>query len=457
MEQRGDLCYKDILTDRLLAGLRQAARSRTSQAPSLLRLEVDVEGLAPADWLAARRRPVKTYWANRDGDFEAAGAGLADVLTDQTGLSPADALTEIRRRIAAADGPVRYYGGICFDPDDPRDPWPEFGRFRFVVPKVEVRRQRGDTTLAVNIRRTADATVDTLQEEILRIVDDLAHAPDSPPLEQTTILSRTDEPDRSDWTAMVNDTLADLAAGRIDKLVLARRAVLQTSSPLNPLVLLDRIAPCASAYRFCFQVQPRSVFFGASPECLFTCRGDEIASEAVAGTALTGATDAECRRHRSLLSESAKDSEEHEWVFQGVRSGLGQICDQVRVVDQRQIVSLGYVQHFRSRFVGRLRPGIATADILAALHPTAAVNGHPRKTALQHLRSREPFARGWYAGPVGWIGADASEFAVAIRSARVLGDQVSLFAGAGIVSGSDPDGEWAETASKLSLFLNALV
>ena len=98
MEQRGDLCYKDILTDRLLAGLRQAARSRTSQAPSLLRLEVDVEGLAPADWLAARRRPVKTYWANRDGDFEAAGAGLADVLTDQTGLSPADALTEIRRR-----------------------------------------------------------------------------------------------------------------------------------------------------------------------------------------------------------------------------------------------------------------------------------------------------------------------------------------------------------------------
>jgi menaquinone-specific isochorismate synthase len=485
MKQPGNLCYKDILIDRLVAKLRQAGELRAYEASSLLRLEIDVDGLVLFDWLAAQKAAVKVHWANRRGDFEAAGIGAADVLTDDTCDAVSDVLAEIDRRVAAADGAVRYYGGIAFDPehdqsDLPREgkaclaptlygggiapdrrSWAGFGRFRFFVPRIELRRERGDTTLAVNIRRTPDDTVEALEQEVLHTIDevvfDVEPVPDGSTPEPPRILRRTDLPDRTTWCDMVSDTMHDVAAGALDKLVHFRQAVLAMSAPVDPAILLNHIARhSAGAYSFCFQLGPHDAFLGASPECLYSRRGADIYSEAIAGTVLSGSTDAERRYHRGLLSDSAKDCEEHAYVFDGVQRGLERLCRKVRVIDRRDIVSLGYVQHFCSRFAGRLRDDVATADIVAALHPTAAVNGHPRQAALEHIRAREPFTRGWYAGPVGWIGADGSEFAVAIRSARVLDDQISLFAGAGIVRGSDPDSEWDETENKLSLFLNAI-
>ena len=214
--------------------------------------------------------------------------------------------------------------------------------------------------------------------------------------------------------------------------------------------------PRALAYRFCFQVQPRSVFFAQARMPLHLPRRRDRQRGSCRNR-----TDG---RHRRRMPPPSQPPVRIRQGLRRARMGLPGRPQRPRA-DLRSGPRCRPAADRLPRlcpalpqpFVGRTPPGIATADILAALHPTAAVNGHPRKTALQHLRSREPFARGWYAGPVGWIGADASEFAVAIRSARVLGDQVSLFAGAGIVPGSDPDGEWAETESKLSLFLNALV
>ncbi|MBE0537743.1 MAG: isochorismate synthase [Phycisphaerae bacterium] len=470
----GNPCCKDILSDRLIATLRQAAKSWTCAAPPLLRVAVDVDGLVPADWLAAQNADVKVYWANRRGDFEAAGSGAADVLMDDGCQTVSEVLAEIDRRVAVADGRVRYYGGIAFDCEEEAHPghvaeggscfdrgpryWPGFGRYRFIMPQMEVRREDGDMTFAVNLACRSDDTVETLEQQIQRILQEVVFngEMDDDLTEPTRILNRSDLPDRAAWTCMVGGAMGDLAGGVLDKIVLSRQAVLTMSAPVDPSDLLNSIAHhSAGAYIFCFQLRRHDAFIGASPECLYSRCGGEIYSEAVAGTVLSGSTDVERRRHRGILSDSAKDREEHAYVFDGVHGGLGRLCDDVRVIDERDIVSLGYVQHFCSRFAGRLRANVAAADIIAALHPTAAVNGHPRSAALDQIRQREPFTRGWYAGPVGWIAADGSEFAVAIRSARLFYDRMTLFAGAGIVRSSDPDGEWDETESKLSLFLNA--
>ena len=109
-----------------------------------------------------------------------------------------------------------------------------------------------------------------------------------------------------------------------------------------------------------------------------------------------------------------------------------------------------------STFEGTLRDGVGDAELLTALHPTPAVGGYPTDRAVREIAEREPFDRGWYAGPVGWVGRDGAEFAVAIRSGLVEGSTLSVFAGAGIVAGSVPGNEWEELDYKISHFTQAL-
>ena len=112
------------------------------------------------------------------------------------------------------------------------------------------------------------------------------------------------------------------------------------------------------------------------------------------------------------------------------------------------------MQHLWSPIRARLREGTGIGDIVASLHPTAAVGGSPRNRAMDLIRDLEGRPRGWYAGLVGWIGADASDFAVAIRSGIVRGRRLTAFGGAGIVRGSDPAAEWDETARKAASFIH---
>jgi menaquinone-specific isochorismate synthase len=243
----------------------------------------------------------------------------------------------------------------------------------------------------------------------------------------------------------------------MDKIVLARKSVLRMSRPFDPVLLMNEVRQRnTNSYDFCFQLDDHDAFIGSSPECLFSRQGRNIYSEAIAGTCRTGDTDHERKHHQDKLSSSAKETEEHGYVFDNVKADLAKICSEINVIDERSIVSLSYVQHFCSRFSGLLNDNVSTYDIIEALHPTAAVNGFPKETAKEEIRKCETFSRGWYAGPIGWIGEDSSEFAVGIRSARIKDNEISLFAGAGLVRASDPSMEWEETENKLSLFLDVI-
>jgi menaquinone-specific isochorismate synthase len=261
----------------------------------------------------------------------------------------------------------------------------------------------------------------------------------------------TVEPTRpaADFRAAVAEAVAEIRAGRLAKVVLAREVVVEADRPWSTPAVLARLRAG----------QPWSTVFavdglvGASPERLVSRRGDRVVSHPLAGTA----------RRPDLLLASAKDAEEHRLVVEAVAAGLRPWCSAVTVPPGPSVLRLGEMSHLGTRIQGRLAAGPgggpSALDLALALHPTPAVAGVPTDAALAFLgRAEPPAGRGRYAGPVGWVDARGDgAFVVGIRSAQLDGRRASLWAGAGIVAGSDPDAELAETQLKLQPMLAALL
>jgi menaquinone-specific isochorismate synthase len=431
------------------------------ESGQLVSFSCAVDSLYPIGWLMAQSGPVKMYWSSRDAHLEVAGVGLADRVDSQRITYPDQALGKIEKNLSNASADIRYYGGMCFDMIDSADPWKDFGNYCFFVPKFEVRRENDQCTFLFNIRVTPQNDVTSITQHFLKSFDRLsfdAHTAPTIPDHGSclpSILRRSDIPDQSSWQQQTRELLACIQANRVKKIVQTRIISLELAAAPDPLRLLHDVKNRSiNTYDFCFQIDTEHAFIGCSPECLYQKDRNRIYSEALAGTNVRAGNQEHNTQLQRELLESPKEAEEHEYVFENVKSELENICKEVVVVNKREILSLEYVQHLRSRFEGTLKTGVGDGDILAALHPTAAVNGYPKRAALDLIRKNEPFSRGWYAGTVGWIGRARCEFAVAIRSAHITGQQIRLFAGAGIVGASDPSREWEETEMKMAPFLS---
>jgi len=175
-------------------------------------------------------------------------------------------------------------------------------------------------------------------------------------------------------------------------------------------------------------------------------------SEAVAGTRPRGETKAEDAALREELLQSLKERREHAFVEDAIRADLESVCTTVQSPEATDELALARGRHLHSRIQGTLHADTHTADLLKRLPPTPAVGGVPTDNAVAAIRAQEPFDRGWYAGPVGWVGRDTAEFAVALRAGLVEDNQIALFSGAGIVDGSTPDREWEEIEQKIGDF-----
>jgi isochorismate synthase len=259
--------------------------------------------------------------------------------------------------------------------------------------------------------------------------------------------------ERPGWRAAVAAILDAIAAGHLDKAVLAREVMVEADRPFGRAALLGRLAARgAGAYLYA-----SGGFIGASPELLVARSGRLARSQPLAGTVPRGASPAEEAAGLSWLRTSAKEALEHRLVVDAVTGALAKAADRVEVA-ATQIVRLPTVAHLGTEVTAWLGdPPPSALDLLALLHPTPAVAGTPPQAALDLLARLEPSSRGLYAGPVGWVnGSGDGEWAVALRCATLEGRCVRLFAGAGIVAGSDPDAEWDETASKLRAILDVL-
>jgi menaquinone-specific isochorismate synthase len=296
---------------------------------------------------------------------------------------------------------------------------------------------------------TARSVAEELWEQAQRLERSSEHA--------TAEAWRARRPDiagRSSWETgyrvAVQRALELVENGDLLKLVVAVRQHLQLDRPLDPLVLLHQLRQHQpGSCRFLWQQRHGDALIGASPERLLTVRQGQLRSDALAGTA-------PCGPLADQLSRSVKDRHEHELVVEAITEVLAGFGRPPRRPRHPRLARHGNLVHLHTPITAAIGAHQPLA-IAAALHPTPAVAGLPRRAAMAWLRSLEPFERGHYAAPIGWIdSAGDAELRVAIRSGRLRGDQLELTAGAGLVKGSEPERELQEVALKLGVLQQQL-
>jgi menaquinone-specific isochorismate synthase len=262
---------------------------------------------------------------------------------------------------------------------------------------------------------------------------------------------------REHWARAVAEAIGRISAGELDKVVLARDVVAELDGPLDSPGLLSRMA---ESYPDCWTFSVDGLV-GATPELLVRRSGDRVTSRVLAGT-VRRANASEDGLVEALLG-SDKDLEEHEYAVHSVAESLAAHCADLDVPAAPHVLMLANVAHLATDLTGSLVDGAPALALAASLHPTAAVCGTPTERALALIRELEGMDRGRYAGPVGWIDAHGDgELGIALRCAAVedsprgRATALRLFAGCGIVAGSDPEAEIAESEAKLDAVRRAL-
>jgi menaquinone-specific isochorismate synthase len=258
------------------------------------------------------------------------------------------------------------------------------------------------------------------------------------------------------WEQAVAEAVAAIKAGGLRKVVLARDVFGTAAEPIDARILLQRLAV---RYPGCFTFACDGMI-GATPELLVRRAGREVSALVLGGTLPRGENPAEDEALGEELLASAKNNEEHAYAVVSIREALAPLCEVLEVEARPALLKFPNLQHLGTRVRGTLAGGGTPKSALAlaaAMHPPAAVCGTPTGAALDLIRELEHMDRERYAGPVGWMDAEGNgEFGIAIRSAQLSGRTARLFAGCGIVAGSEPAAELAETLVKLQPMRGAL-
>ncbi|MGY2064729.1 isochorismate synthase [Blastococcus sp. SYSU DS0619] len=259
--------------------------------------------------------------------------------------------------------------------------------------------------------------------------------------------------DPANWCAAVSAAVSRIDAGELEKVVLARDLLVSADAPLDPGRMLRRLA---ARFPGCWTFAVDGLL-GATPELLLRRTGRQLSSRVLAGTAPRGAGAQDERLAEALLN-SEKDRGEHALAVDSLVRALEPYCRELTAPAEPELLTLANVRHLATDVVGTQRGSAGLLELVGAVHPTAAVCGTPTPDAAALIGELEGMDRGRYAGPVGWLDTTGDgEFGLALRCAELVGDDgARLFAGCGIVAGSDPAAELAETQSKFAAFQAAL-
>ncbi len=329
------------------------------------------------------------------------------------------------------------------------------------LPRWQVAGSGGNFFAVANLPVSPDSPVEIFAEKVLAAhskfqVFDYPEPSETEPL-SIRVLEKSEVGTR-DFESNVEQALLRIGAGDFEKLVLSRALDFTLSSEAAPLDWLSRLR---EKYRECFSFSVShgggESFVGLTPELLLRVEDSRLETEALAGSAPRGQSAGEDARFAGELLASGKDLHEHQLVADSIVRRLGELGVQAELDSRPGLRALPNVQHLLSRVAGRVPGGTDFWQLLRALHPTPAVGGTPRDNVMEAIAELEAHPRGLYAGALGWAGPDGEgQAVVAIRSGLVRGTQVRLYAGAGIVEGSEPKLEKKETDLKLQVLLEAL-
>ncbi|MFK3907021.1 isochorismate synthase [Pseudomonas monteilii] len=355
-------------------------------------------------------------------------------------------------------GPL-LMGGARFDPLSQRAPhWEDFPAAVMTLHAVQWSCQAEGAWLLLQARVAPQSDIEAMIDERRGLLTCLSEPVFEPPFSAHLALKADhDSMPRQAWEAIADEAVRCIRVGEMRKVVLARHVQRTHTASIDVASVLRRLRTRDTDAHVFAVSRGGSCFLGATPERLAHLERGVVHTHALAGTAPRGSDAQSDRQLGQALMESPKEREEHDLVVRTIVDGLMQLGGQVAAVAPPQLRKLATLQHLTTPLQANLGEQVGVLDVVEQLHPTPAVAGLALAPALSFIREREGLDRGWYAGPVGWMGARAQgDFVVALRSMLVRAHDTYLFAGCGVVADSDPEAEFQETQLKLSGMFKAL-
>ncbi|CAH3430574.1 Isochorismate synthase MenF, partial [Citrobacter freundii] len=378
-------------------------------------------------WLASQPVWPQFYWQQRNGDEEAAVLGAVAAFSS---------LESAQQFLHQHDNhpDLRIWGLNAFEPQ----------RGNLLLPRLEWRRCAGVASLRLHLY--SDVSLREDAAHAIAFISSLAPVKPLPAL-RLNLTGEQNWPDKAGWTNLIKLATQTIAGEDLDKVVLARATDLQFSQSVNAAAVMASSRRLnLNCYHFFMAFSADSAFLGSSPERLYRRRDTALRTEALAGTVANHPEDHRAWQLGEWLMKDDKNQRENMLVVEDICQRL-QGCTQTLDVLPPQVLRLRKVQHLRRCIWTELNQADDTLCLMQ-LQPTAAVAGIPRELAREFIQQNEPFEREWYAGSAGYLSRHQSEFCVSLRSAKISANVVRLYAGAGIVRGSDPEQEWQEIDNK---------
>jgi isochorismate synthase len=459
----------DILTSSLSAGLREAIDRKRR---TLVSVTVESEITDPCAAVFASRLASDRWfcWEQPDRGFALAGLGVAHEAASRGEARFADVAEECLRTggeavvdeppgLPAGAGPV-WLGGFAFaDDGGASSTWSSLSPGSLILPELSLCRSGERAYLTVNaVVQPGDDPEQRGAAPNARLAGLRGEAPlpllDPHPTAHAEIRSARPP---GDFEAAVAAATARIGAGEMSKVVLAREVVVSAGAAHDPAALFGAMREqFPSCFNFCCGT-PETAFIGASPELLVRRSGASASTVALAGSTRRSSDPAVDDHLGEQLLRSDKNRREQRIVAERIVRALRPHAVWVEAAAEPEIVKVANIQHLATPVIAQLAEPRSAIELAGMLHPTPAVGGEPWPKAASAIADLEGMDRGWYAGPVGWMDAtEDGEFCVALRSALLRDREAHLFAGVGVVAGSDPAAELAETEVKLEALLPLL-
>ncbi|MFA7901186.1 isochorismate synthase [Pseudomonas aeruginosa] len=412
--------------------------------------------------------PLQLYEAQREGFFWSAQQPRLTLFGQgcqwQVEAGGEQRLAEVQRQWQAlcadalVDGPLAplLLGGMRFDSRTPSAPhWVPFADASFHLAHWLVSEDANGCWLRCQRLVEPDSDPLTLAHASLAAYQRLL-APKPKGTSTPAVVERTALP-ATLWQHKVERALRAIDDDHLSKVVLARHIKYQLDTPLDSGALMRRLHEGRGQAHLFALHRDGHCFLGATPERLLSSQAGRLSTHALAGSVRRGHTPSEDQVLGTALLADLKERHEHQLVVSSIFEGLDALVDQLQAAPDPTLLKLANVQHLSTPIKARLRSGRSLLEGVAALHPTPAVGGLPRASALRFIHDNEGFDRGWYSAPVGWMDGNGNgDFLVALRCALLTPRGCHLFAGCGIVRGSQPANEYEETQIKLANMERAL-
>jgi isochorismate synthase len=459
-------------TESLLGSLRElVGRAAERDRRTLVSVTGAVDIADPCTTVFASRLASDSWfcWEQPDREFALAalggahratsrGDGRFDDIAAECQRIGAEALVAAPDEIPAGAGPV-WAGGFAFDPEGGRDPsWSSLPPAALSLPEISIVRREDAAFLTLNAivrpgedagapARAAEARLAGLREVSPAMLD---------PHPSARAEIRSARPPAA-FEAIVGAATDRIEAGEMSKVVLAREVIVSSPSAHDPAALFGTMREqFSSCFCFCCGT-PEAAFFGASPELLVRRSGASVSTVALAGSTRRSSDPAVDDHLGEQLLRSDKNRREQRIVSERIVRILRPHSVWVEAGAEPEVIKVANIQHLGTPVIAQLAEPRSAVELAGLMHPTPAVGGEPRGRAVAAIAELEQMDRGWYAGPIGWMDAtEDGEFCVGLRSALLRDREAHLYAGVGVVAGSEPAAELEETEIKLQALLPLL-